>query len=130
MLSSRTTVSGSIVRGAIVLLIALTGFAYAQKAPRTFIASPEIYKVAKRGDQCVVIEATWASGQRDKFHSHTLGAIYWVTACKTRTFLPDGRSRDDVIRAGTYRVTEKPVLSHSEMNVGESECRAVLFERN
>ena len=128
MLSSRTIATGSIGRGAIVSVVAFTGFAYAQEAPRSFVASPDIYKVVEQGDQCLVIEATWAPGQRDQFHSHSLGAVYWVTACKTRGFLPDGRSRDRAVRAGTYSVIRKPVLSHSVKNIGESECKAVVFE--
>jgi len=126
---SRSTLMGSIVGSALVSSVAFTGFASAQEAPRSFVASPDIYKVVQQRDQCLVIEATWAPGQRDKFHSHALGTVYWLTACKTRGFLPDGRSRDRAIRAGTYSVIEKPVLSHSVMNIGESECKAVVFER-
>ena len=125
---SRTTVTGSIVSGAIVSSVAFTGFAYAQEAPRSFVASPDIYRLVGQRDQCLVIEATWAPGQRDRFHSHARGAIYWLTACKTRGFLPDGRSRDRAIRAGTYSVIGKPVLSHSVKNIGGSECKAVVFE--
>ena len=128
MLSGRTTVIRSIGRGAMVSLVAIAGFAYAQEAPRSFVASPEIYKVVAQGDRCLVIEATWTPGQRDAFHSHALGAVYWVTACNARDFLPDGRSRDSAVRAGTYRVIGKPVLSHSVKNIGESECRAMVFE--
>lgn len=125
---SRTVVTGPILRGVVLSLLTFSGFSYAQEAPRSFVASPDIYKVVVRGDQCLVIEATWAPGQRDDFHSHAPGAVYWVTACKTRAFLPDGRSRDSEFRAGTYRVIGKPVLSHSEENIGESECQAVVFE--
>lgn len=125
---SRTTVTGSIARCVIVSSVALTGFAYAQEAPRSFVASPDIYKVVAQGARCLVIEATWAPGQRDEFHSHAVGTVYWATACKTRAFLPDGRWRDSEIRAGTYRVIGKPVLSHSVKNIGESECKAVVFE--
>lgn len=128
MLISRTTMTRSIASGATLSLVALTGIAYAQEAPRSFLASPDIYKVVAQSNQCLVIEATWAPGQRDEFHSHALGAVYWVTACKTRGFLPDGKSRDSEIRAGTYRVIKEPVSSHSLKNIGESECKAVVFE--
>jgi len=125
---SFSRMTGSIAMGATVSLVAFAGFAYAQQAPRSFVASPDIYKVVARRDQCLVIEATWAPGQRDRFHSHTRGAVYWLTACKTRRFLPGGRSRDRAIRAGAYSVLGKPVPSHSIENIGESECKAVVFE--
>lgn len=128
MLFSRATISGSIASGAILLWVAFAGCAYAQMSPRSLVASPDIYKVVERGDKCLVIEATWAPGQRDEFHSDAPGAIYWVTACKTREFLPTGRSRDSAIRAGTYLVIGRPVSSHSVKNIGGSACKAVVFE--
>lgn len=129
MLFSRTTATSSIVTGAIAPFLAFAGFAYAQDGPRSFVASPDVYKIVAQNDQYLVIEATWAPGKRDEFHSHPVGAVYWLTACKTRNSAPDGRSRESEIRAGMSFIVQEPVASHSVQNIGESECKMVLFEQ-
>jgi hypothetical protein len=42
--------------------------AMAQNAPRSFEASPDVYKEIAESDMFLVILATWKPGQRDKPH--------------------------------------------------------------
>jgi hypothetical protein len=96
--------------------------------PRSFVASPDVYKVVGEDEQYRVIEATWKPGQRDKFHSHgATVASYVLTDCHMRTHLPDGRTLDVDRKAGgvAIRATD---LNHSQENIGKAVCKMVVFE--
>jgi mannose-6-phosphate isomerase-like protein (cupin superfamily) len=97
-------------------------------APRSFLASPEIYKVIAENEQYRVIAATWKPGQRDNWHSHGAPAAgYNVTDCTVRLHSPDGKSTDIKSKAGDARVGAQ-VPSHSLENTGSAECKLILFE--
>lgn len=65
----------------------------AQDVPRSFDASPDVYKVIGENDQYRVIAATWAPGQRDNWHSHgAVVAVYALTDCTVRPHTPDGQA--------------------------------------
>jgi len=127
MLVNRGTVSGLSLRAAIVASFAFTGIAWAQGAPRSFDASPDVYKVAAKNDQYLVIQVTWAPGQRDADHSHPVSAGYYLTNCKLRFFLPDGKTRDAERKRG-YSFVQDAIPSHSAQNIGKSVCKIVMFE--
>jgi len=101
---------------------------WAQAVPRSFAASPDVYKVIAENEQYRVIAATWKPGQRDAWHSHgSVVASYSLTGCNSRLHTPDGKFTDNNIKAGQSRI--RPVApSHSFENVGKTECRAILFE--
>ena len=129
MLRNRTSSLRRAIKGAIFGLAALAaaGVASAQTAPRSFVASPDIYKVIAQNDQYVVIKSVWKPGQRDKFHSHKVFASYYLTDCSLHIFFPDvdGFSFSHV--AG-YSDIKGGVISHSVQNVGKSECEIIWFE--
>lgn len=105
-----------------------TGTSLAQVVPPSFTASPDIYKVVTESGQFRVIEVTWKPGQRDQFHSHPPGGLfYYVTDCSLRLHRPDGRSDDIVHTAGDAGVNPS-ILSHSAENVGKAVCKLVMFE--
>lgn len=102
---------------------------WAQAAPRSFTASPEVYKVIAENEQYRVVEATWKPGQRDNWHSHGGAALahYNVTGCHARLHTPDGKFREINSKAGRAAIrTRGP--SHSFENVGKTECKVVFFE--
>ena len=68
---------------AAVALAVVTGSAFAQ-VPRSFEASPDIYKIVAQDDQYLTIEVMWKPGQRDQFHSHPKSLSYRVTDCNLR----------------------------------------------
>ena len=118
MSNYRTTVRRSAVSGIMFALIALgtVGTASAQGVPRSFVASPDVYKVIAQDDKYLVIEVTWKPGQRDQFHSHPASAM--------------ARARTSVCRrrkAGQSAV-QAPVASHSVENIGKSDCKIIMFE--
>lgn len=103
------------------------GIASAQEVPRSFVASPTIFHVARQNDRCLVIEVAWKPGERDKFHSHPAASRYFLTRCHLRWHYPDGRTRDIDVPAGAW-IAQKPIASHSIQNVSYSECKLVMFE--
>jgi hypothetical protein len=96
--------------------------------PRSFVASPEIYKVIGENEQYRVIEATWKPGQRDKFHSHgATVASYALTNCHMRNHLPDGKTTDNERKPGAVGIRSSD-LSHSQENIGKTVCKMIIFE--
>lgn len=111
----------------VVAGLGAAGVASAQEAPRSFVASPTIFHVARQSDKCFVVEVAWKPGERDKFHSHPAAGTYFLTPCQLRWYYSDGRTRDINVPAGTW-FTQKPVASHSIQNMSYSECKLVIFE--
>lgn len=123
-----TAICSALIRSLpIVAGLGTAGIAPAQEVPRSFVASPAIYHVARQSEKCLVIEVAWKPGERDKFHSHPAAGTYFLTACHLRRYYPDGSPRDVNVPAGAW-FTQKPVVSHSIQNMGDSECKLVMFE--
>lgn len=101
---------------------------WAQEVPRSFVASPEVYKVIAEDEKYRVIAVVWKAGQRDAWHSHGAPVgVYNLTDCTMRIHTPDGKTVDNNSKAGDARIrTQAP--SHSLENVGSGDCRLVLFE--
>lgn len=116
-------------------LLALTAFGVmgtviAEEFPRSFVASPEIYKVVASIDQYKVIEITFKPGQRDHFHSHKMFVFYFLTDCALREIMPDGTfTVFPFIQAGTAATGQSAKL-HSFENMGQSECKMLHFEQS
>jgi hypothetical protein len=110
-------------------LLLVVGTAWAQEAPPTFQADPDVYKVIFEDQNFRVIAATWKKGVHDKAHSHLVpGVAYAVTDCTLRLHSSDGKTRDVTPKAGTsMAVALTP--SHSAENIGASDCQLVLVER-
>jgi len=95
---------------------------------RSFVASPDIYKVIGENEQYRIIEATWQPGQRDKLHSHgKTVASYALTDCQMRNHLPDGKTQEGERKAGSTSVRTAN-LNHSMENVGKTVCKQIIFE--
>ena len=108
--------------------LAVPHIAWSQAVPRSFAASPDVYKVIAEDEQYRVIAVTWKPGQRDNWHSHGARvAAYNLTECNTRLHTPDGKSVDNNTKAGDARVRAQ-APSHSIENIGKAECRLILFE--
>jgi hypothetical protein len=98
---------------------------------RSFVASPDIYKViAECGDTRVIL-ATWMPGQRDEWHSHPANTVvYALTDCDDlRLYFPDGQYVDGSLKAG-YVEIQPVVQSHSFENKTTRECKVLFVERD
>jgi hypothetical protein len=102
--------------------------ALAQKVPRSFEASPDIYKVVAEDAKFRLIEVTWKPGQRDNWHSHgDFTAVYNLTDCRTKARTPDGKVTENSRKAGEARFgVQSP--SHSIENAGRKDCKVLIFE--
>lgn len=97
---------------------------------RSFVASPDVYKVVADRDNTRMILATWKPGQRDEWHSHPAGtAVYALTDCEAmRVYLPSGQSIDGSFKAGHVEI-QPEILSHSFENRSSSECKMLFVEQ-
>ncbi|MBS0392065.1 MAG: hypothetical protein JSR23_13105 [Proteobacteria bacterium] len=112
---------------ATLLGVAAAGDVAAQQNPRSFVASPEIYKVLAQNEQFKVISVVWRPGQKDALHAHPANAVYYLTDCSLRIYAPDGSFHDAQPKAG-YAVVQAPIPGHVLENTGSNECRLVMFE--
>ena len=102
--------------------------ASAEDAPRSYVASPDVYKVIADDGKTRVILATWSLGQRDQWHSHPPTGVYFLTDCEPRVHTPDGKFVDTSRKAGSA-VVQAPIPSHSFENRSSAECRVIIVER-
>ncbi len=113
--------------GAALAALCFAAGTAAQTPPRSFAASPDIYKVLAQNEQFKVITVTWKPGQKDVLHSHPASAVYYLTDCSLRIHLPDGSTRDGQPKAGMALV-QQPIAAHVLENTGSADCRLVMFE--
>lgn len=117
----------SIVVAAGLAALALSGPVGAQPMPRSYDASPDIYRVIAQGEPFKVIAVRWAPGQKDVMHAHPANAVYYLTDCILRIHLTDGSWREAQPRAGVA-IVQPPIAAHVIENIGPAECRLVMFE--
>ena len=110
-------------------VLCITVPAMAEDAPRSYEASPDIYKVIAQNGPTHVILVTWKPGQRDAWHSHPAAGVYFLTDCQSLVHFPDGRHADSIHKVGEA-IVNPPIASHSVENTGASECRLVIVERD
>ena len=100
----------------------------AEEVARSFVASPDVYKVIGENEQYRIIEATWKPGQRDKLHSHgATVTTYTLTNCRMRNHLPVGRITEYELKAGSASIRATD-LNHTMGNIGKATCKMIIFE--
>lgn len=107
---------------------ALAGPLAAQGVPRSYAASPEVYRVLAQNATQQVIAVTWQPGQRDVPHGHPAAAMYALTDCRLRMYGPDGSALRDVSFQAGYAAVQEPIAAHAVENIGAAECRLIMFE--
>jgi hypothetical protein len=110
-----------------VIVLAGTGSTLAQTLPRSFAASPDIYKVVGEDDKYLVIEANYKPGQRSTFFSTPAYLSYLVTDCHLRKHYPDGQIVDNGPSPAGFAIQQPAYDSISIENVGKKACRTVFF---
>jgi beta-alanine degradation protein BauB len=101
--------------------------ASAEKTPRSYVASPDIFNVIARNEQGVLVLADWKPGQRSNYYSQPARLSYSLTACELRYTTPKGLSwvnQFGAERGGAVAADE----SISVENVGSTECRVLIFQ--
>jgi hypothetical protein len=110
-----------------ILILGGLGIAFAAPEPRSFVASPDIYKAVAQNDPYLVIEVTWKPGQRDLFHAHPVAGVYRLTDCELRAYpTPDGFQLASP-RMGSSSVN-RAIDSHSLESIGKYDCQMLMFD--
>jgi hypothetical protein len=121
--------SFGIVLGAAVLIGLGCSASMAQAAEPSYKADPDTYKVIFEDANYRVIEANHKKGVRDKVHSHPVSfVVVNLTDCKNRLYGADGKTTDNVAKAGTVQVIPA-VPSHSAENIGDADCKQIFVEK-
>lgn len=102
--------------------------AFAQPFPRSWVASPDVYKVIGENEQYVVVQVTWKPGQADQMLSHPTSGVYFLDDCTLRFRFPDGTVRESSIPRAGNAMVQQPVPAHAVENIGPSDCRMIMFE--
>ena len=121
-----TEITTAVCAGFVFAGIATSTAARAEDAPRSYVASPDVYKVIGTVGKARVILATRQPGQRDQPHSHPPGLLYVLTPCKGGNHIA-GNVRTGSSEAGKI-VTFPHVESHWVENVGTTECKELIVE--
>src|SRR3974390_2273053 len=100
----------------------------AQEPPRSWLASPDVYKIIGENALYRIILGTWKPGQVDNQHSHTAGAIVYLTDCNIRHYPPAAAPVDTMCKAGGVR-TIPAVPSHHVQNIGSADCQMMQVEQ-
>lgn len=101
----------------------------AQTAEPTYKADPDTYKVILEDANYRVIEAIHKKGVRDKVHGHPVSFVAVnLTDCKNRLYGPDGKTVENVSKAGSVQVIPA-IPSHSAENFGDADCKQIFIEK-
>jgi hypothetical protein len=122
--------SSSLRVACLLLLAVLSSVALSQVAvsPRAHIAAPEVFKVIAEGQGQRVMEGTLKPGQKTPALSHPLGTVvYYLTDCSLKV-TEFGVDADTNPAAGAVRIT-LAVNNLSRLNVGQSDCKILIVER-
>jgi len=118
------------IRSVLIVSVALlmSSSAFAQEAPRSWVASPDVYKVIGENAGYRIILATWKPGQIDTPHSHKPGTTITLTDCTTRNHPTGAAPIDNPPRkAGEVRPLAA-TASHQNEHIGKSDCQVLLVE--
>jgi hypothetical protein len=100
--------------------------ASAQTAPRSYVASPDIFKVIAQNEQFVLVEAVLKPGQQSEFFSTPAKLQYFLTDCTLRGIWK-GSGGLDLSRPAGWSYSEGAQEYVSKKNIGATECRYLEF---
>jgi mannose-6-phosphate isomerase-like protein (cupin superfamily) len=89
--------------------------------------SPDNYRLLLEDGDYRIVEMTLPAGTSDIEHSHPDEMVYFISGGKARIHLPDGESVELEIPDG-HAMKHEP-WTHRVENIGDTDIKAVLFER-
>ena len=87
---------------------------------------PDNYKVLLENDRVRVLEFVLRKGATEKFHHHPAAVTYVLSPFKIRFTFPDGSTKVREAKAGDVLFGEE--VTHSPLNIGETDARGILVE--
>jgi hypothetical protein len=114
-MKTRHMIGLSMLAGVALGAIAAVPASAVDEPPRSYVASPDVYKVIAQNDKTKVVLAIWPPGKRDNWHSHPANGVYFLTDCEARIFTPDGKFHDGSLKAGGPMYKRLSHRIHSEI---------------
>jgi len=90
-------------------------------------AAPTQYKVLLENDRVRVVDYSSKPGEKVGVHSHPPYVSYYLTACKVKTVMPDGRVLEVPRKSGEVLWNE-PGTHSSHENTGAEGCHILIVE--
>ena len=84
------------------------------------------YKVAFENDQVRILKITYGPKEKSVMHEHPDAVAVFLTDGQIRLALPDGKSQDAAVKAGTAMFT--PGGKHLPENIGDKAFEVMLVE--
>ncbi len=104
-------------------LIFVAGMIYAQDVVKV---AGDSHTVLLENDQVRVLKVDVKPGQKVPMHSHPHNVAYFLTDGKVKITLPDGRTEERNIKAGTSSWSE--ATTHAAENIGPSDFQEIQIE--
>jgi len=87
---------------------------------------PENYKILFENDRVRVLDFILRKGDKEELHAHPSHVAYVLSPFKIRFTFPDGRTAVREAKAGDVLFSE--AVTHSPVNIGESDAHGILIE--
>jgi len=116
---NRVAVFAGLVSAAVVL----AGVGTAQDVAAV---APESHKVILENDQVRVLSVHVRPGEKVAMHSHPANVAYFLTDGKLKITLPNGKTEERTIKAGTANWSEP--ATHAAENIGSAPFEEVQIE--
>jgi len=105
------------------VLIFVAGMIYAQDVVKV---APDSHTVLLENDQVRVLKVDMKPGQKVPMHSHPHNVAYYLTDGKVKVTLPDGKSQEREVKAGSSIWNE--AVTHAAENIGSTEIQEIQIE--
>ena len=106
-----------------VLFFGVAAVAFAQDAVKV---DPAHYRVEFENAKVRVLRFHYGAGEKSVKHSHPDTVAVFLTDGKIKFHLPDGKSQDEVGKAGQTQFT--PAQVHLPENIGDAAMDGILIE--
>jgi quercetin dioxygenase-like cupin family protein len=108
------------------MALALAVMAVPARAQDPVKVDPKHYKVEFENDQVRILRVTYGAHEKSVMHEHPNAVAVFLTDGQSKFTLPDGKTQDAPIKAGTTMWT--PAGKHLPENVGDKPFELILVE--
>ena len=115
---------GKVLAGvSVAVLVFAAGMIYAQDVMKV---AADSHTVLLENDQVRVLKVVMKPGQKAPMHSHPHNVAYYLTDAKVKVTLPDGKTVERDLKAGTSAWSE--AATHIAENIGTTELQEIQVE--
>jgi len=88
--------------------------------------APDKCKVLLENERVRVVDFVLKPGEKLGMHSHPATVVYFLSAAKIKTVLPDGKASEAEVKAGDTRWSD--AVTHANENVGTTTAHVLVVE--